>query len=132
MGYVEKSLSKEEVVLENFKFHWIVKFQIFFLILISPLTFGISLIAAIYRIVELLTTEQALTNKRIIFKSGFIARKTEEINLNRVETIEIEQGIVGRILGYGNVKITGTGTGLVMFKWIVNPLETRKIISETL
>ena len=54
------------------------------------------------------------------------------MTLNRVETVEVEQSILGRILGYGNVKLTGTGSSFVIFKFVEDPLEVRKIITETL
>lgn len=80
----------------------------------------------------LYTTEQAITNRRVVFKNELIARKTEEMNLNRVETVEVEQSILGRIFGYGNVKLTETGSSFVIFKFVEDPLEVRKIITEAL
>ncbi|TLS95103.1 PH domain-containing protein, partial [Aliarcobacter cibarius] len=109
-----------------------IKLLIFFCIILSLLTFGITLLFALYYIIILYTTEQAITNKRVVFKNGLIARKTEEMNLNRVETVEVEQSILGRIFGYGNVKLTGTGSSFVIFKFVEDPLEVRKSITEAL
>lgn len=132
MSYIEKSLSKDEIIIKVFKFHWIIKLLIFFCIILSLLTFGITLLFALYYIIILYTTEQAITNKRVVFKNDLIARKTEEMNLNRVETVEVEQSILGRIFGYGNVKLTGTGSSFVIFKFVEDPLEVRKSITEAL
>jgi uncharacterized membrane protein YdbT with pleckstrin-like domain len=55
------------------------------------------------------TTEYAVTNKRIIKKTGLISRKTKEIYLSHVESISIDQGILGRILNFGTIVIIGTG-----------------------
>jgi uncharacterized membrane protein YdbT with pleckstrin-like domain len=54
-------------------------------------------------------TEFAVTNRRVISKRGFIWRETEEMNMDKVETVDIDQTILGRILGYGDIRITGTG-----------------------
>jgi uncharacterized membrane protein YdbT with pleckstrin-like domain len=132
MSYLEESLSKDEVIFKVFKFHWIIKLVIFLCLILSLITFGITLIIALYFVIMLYTTEQAITNKRVVFKNGLIARKTEEMNLNRVETVEVEQSILGRIFGYGDVKLTGTGSSFVIFKFVEDPLEVRKIITEAL
>ena len=57
------------------------------------------------------TTEIAVTNRRVIYKTGFIQRTTNEMNMDKVESVEVEQSILGRILDYGTVIITGTGAG---------------------
>jgi uncharacterized membrane protein YdbT with pleckstrin-like domain len=54
-------------------------------------------------------TEFAVTNRRVILSRVFIARSTEEMNLDKVETVDVQQSILGRILGYGTLCITGTG-----------------------
>lgn len=132
MSYVVDSLSKNEKVVEVFKLHWILKVLIVFCFILIPFTFSLSLIVAIMIIITILTTEHAVTNKRVIFKKGLIARHTEEIKLNRIETIEIQQGILGRILGYGTVKLTGTGNGIIVFKTIDNPLSVKQTIEDTI
>lgn len=54
-------------------------------------------------------TEFAVTNRRVILSRVFIARSTEEMNLEKVETVDVNQSVLGRILGYGTLWITGTG-----------------------
>jgi uncharacterized membrane protein YdbT with pleckstrin-like domain len=54
-------------------------------------------------------TEFAVTNRRVILSKVFIARNTEEMTLDKVETVDVHQSILGRILGYGTMWITGTG-----------------------
>lgn len=80
----------------------------------------------------LYTTEQAITNRRVVFKNELIARKTEEMNLNRVETVEVEQSILGRIFGYGNVKLTETGSSFVIFKFVEAFIKSFNCISNCL
>ncbi|OUS03695.1 hypothetical protein A9Q81_06905 [Gammaproteobacteria bacterium 42_54_T18] len=128
MAYIDDSLSKDEKVEQIFNHHWTAYLFIGFLVIITPITLGISLIFAIYKWLSLRATEQGVTNKRVIYKTGIISRKTEEMKLASVETVEITQGIMGRILGYGNIEVTGTGINDLVFKSIDNPMEVKKSI----
>ena len=74
------------------------------------------------------TTEYGLTDKRVIAKTGIISRNSEELLHKAIETVEVKQGILGRIFGYGSVIITGRGNAVVIFKDIDKPLEIKKII----
>ena len=60
------------------------------------------------------TTERALTNTRYIQKIGWIARSTEEISISKIEEVDLKQSIIGRLLGYGSVSISGTGSGHII------------------
>jgi len=132
MSYIQDSLSKNENIEKVFKLHWITKFtSLFFLIVLSIPTLGVSLIVSIYVYLYLKKLEQGITNKRIILKKGIIARKTQEIKLDAVETVQIEQDIIGRLLGFGSIKITGRGASDLIFKNIDNPMQVKKDI-ETL
>jgi hypothetical protein len=75
-------------------------------------------------------TEFALTDKRIIGKTGFIARTSLEIVLGKIEGIMVNQGILGRMLDYGTIVVTGTGTSRTTFKGISSPLECRRAIQQ--
>ena len=75
------------------------------------------------------TTEIAVTDRRIIVKTGFISRKTNEIHMDKVESVEVEQSILGRILDYGDVVVRGTGAGLEPIPMIAAPLELRNHIT---
>lgn len=72
------------------------------------------------------TTEIAVTDRRIIYKTGFISRQTAEMNMHRVETVEVEQGIFGRLLNYGTVHVRGTGAGIENLKLIRKSLGSPK------
>ena len=72
------------------------------------------------------TTERVLTNKRYIQKTGWISRKTEEISINKIEEVEMFQSIVGRVLNYGSVNISGTGIGKIKLNLIDDPLTFQK------
>lgn len=76
------------------------------------------------------TTEIAVTTERLIYKRGLIARHVGELNIDRIESVVVYQGILGRMLGYGLVSIRGMGVGEVILPPIEAPIEFRKVIQE--
>jgi uncharacterized membrane protein YdbT with pleckstrin-like domain len=64
----------------------------------------------------------------VILKKGIIGRKSEEMKLKSIETVEIDQGILGRIFGFGTVKVTGRGISDVRFKRIDDPMSVKRRI----
>ena len=75
------------------------------------------------------TTETDVTNFRIVHKTGFIKRRTFEMSLDKVESVDVNQSIMGRILNYGNVSIFGVGEGNKTIETIASPLEFRNYIT---
>ena len=75
------------------------------------------------------TTEVAVTNKRIIYKRGFISRYTIEMHLDKVESVDVDQTILGRILGYGDIIIRGVGASLEPLRNIESPIEFRNHVT---
>lgn len=88
--------------------------------------------AAIKALIFLLTSEFAVTNRRLIAKYGFIRRHTVEMLLLKVESVSVQQSIYGRIFNFGTLIITGTGGTRERFFAISKPLETRKKVNEIL
>jgi uncharacterized membrane protein YdbT with pleckstrin-like domain len=74
------------------------------------------------------TTEIAVTSHRIIYKAGFIGRDTVEILMDKVESVDVDQSIMGRLLDYGTVTVRGTGAGFEPLKGIAHPIELRSHI----
>ena len=81
---------------------------------------------------RVLTTELALTNKRVIAKVGLIRRKTVELRLEKVESLMVNQGILGRMLNYGSVSVTGTGGTKTPIPYISDPASFRMVVNEFL
>jgi uncharacterized membrane protein YdbT with pleckstrin-like domain len=75
------------------------------------------------------STEFAVTNRRVIYKDGLIRRRTVEINLAAVESVDVDQSILGRIMGYGHVHIVGTGGSPTPYPMIADPLKFRSFIT---
>jgi uncharacterized membrane protein YdbT with pleckstrin-like domain len=75
------------------------------------------------------TTETDVTNMRVVHKTGFIQRRTFEMALDKVESVDVNQSIMGRLLNYGNVTILGVGEGRETIKTIASPLAFRNHIT---
>jgi len=96
-NYVDSHLIKNETVVYEAKLHWI--------IYLTPKALLSLWIAPFIRKA---TSEFAITTKRVIIKVGFISRRTLEMNLSKIETVNVDQSIMGRILNYGSITIIGT------------------------
>ena len=117
--YVDKHLIRDESVVFETRFHWVI-----FLTLKSLFTLTIA------PLIQRAVSEFVITNRRIIIKTGFIARRTFEMNLSKIETVNVDQSVMGRILNYGIITIIGTGGTREIFHNISKPLEFRKAFQE--
>jgi hypothetical protein len=95
----------------------------------SLFVFFYAILLALEATILILTTEFAVTNKRIIAKSGFIRIHTLEILLSKVESIDIKEPILGRILNFGTVTVTGTGGTKQGFRAIADPMVVRSKVN---
>ena len=75
------------------------------------------------------TTEIAVTNRRIIYKRGFIRRHTIEMNMDKVESVDVDQPIMGRIFDYGTITVRGTGASIEPLRQIDAPIEFRNHVT---
>jgi len=76
------------------------------------------------------SAEFAITNKRVILKRGILKRRTAEMFLNKIESIGVDQSLVGRMLGYGIITVRGTGGTFEPFDTVSHPLEFRRQVQE--
>ena len=129
MGYIEDTISDNEKIVYVVQFHWIYTFIAFlYLIFLGLLLIGIFIF--IKMMINKWTTERALTNTRYIQKIGWISRDTEEIGISKIEEVDLQQSILGRILGYGSISISGTGSGHIFLKDIDAPLLFQKNLND--
>lgn len=128
MSYIDESLSKGEEVIHLFPHHTFVKFNQVGHFIIALFTLGLWLPVAIIYWLYWKNIEQGITNKRVIHKYGIVSRKTKEMRINAIESINIKQGIIGRIFGFGTVTITGRGAGDVELKWMKDPMMVKRDI----
>jgi uncharacterized membrane protein YdbT with pleckstrin-like domain len=117
--YVNNHLIRDESVFLETNYHWVIfiSWLGLFTLLLGP---------AIIR----WSSEFVITNRRIIIKTGFISRKTFEMNLSKIESVNVDQPFMGRIFGYGSMTIIGTGGTRESFHNISKPLEFRKAFQE--
>ncbi len=113
--YVNSSLGPNEQVEHETHFHWII-----FLFPRSLLTLWIAPLYA------RLSSEFVITTRRIVIKTGLMSIRTVELNLNQVESINVEQSLLGRLLAYGSVTVVGSRGTREVFRHIAGPLEFRR------
>lgn len=118
-SYANKHLIKDETVAFETKLHWVIFFS---LKSIFTLT--------IYAWLKRWLSEFVITNRRIVIKEGFIARRTFEMNLSKIETVNVDQTVMGRMLNFGSITIIGTGGTKETFHNIARPMDFRKAFQE--
>lgn len=118
-SYVDNNLIRDEHVIFETKYHW----KIFFTL---KGLFTLFIVPALVR----WTDEFVITNKRIICKTGIFSRRTLEMNLNKIESVNVDQGVFGCIFGFGTITIIGTGGTRESFPDIAQPTEFRKRFQE--
>ena len=126
MSYVQSVLQPGERLILLGRLHWIVYWHaiVFFVLTIvtavfaaaiPPLGFvaaafaGLGVISSCYAWFMRWITEIAVTDRRIIYKRGFITRHTEEMNMDKVTSVDVDQSILGRMLDYGTIHVLGPG-----------------------
>jgi uncharacterized membrane protein YdbT with pleckstrin-like domain len=160
MSYIDRNLVPGEKVVYQTRLHWIVMFwhivvsivllEIPALVLLfyafhhpelDPQTSrlmeggGIALILISGIIMSIgavkrNATEMAVTNRRVVVKTGIASRKTIEMLLNKIESIEVNETGMGRVLGYGSITLIGTGGTSEPFHLMANPLQFRNQVQQ--
>lgn len=152
MRYVEQVLQPGETVIYATSLHWLVYLRAIMLLIVavicllfagsfnSPVVvLALQIIAALFCLLAVVsglgalirraTTELAVTDRRVIFKTGVFQRHSMEINRSKVETVGVDQSILGRLLGYGTVVVRGTGGSFEPIAYIGDPLTFRSHIT---
>jgi uncharacterized membrane protein YdbT with pleckstrin-like domain len=159
MSYVQKHLIEGETIIYETRLHWIVLIGPILLGFLFALTgvgmfvlsarttadqtaaheslmaigaafFLVALIFIVRGVVMRNATEMTVTNKRVFVKVGLAARRTIELLLSRVESIGVEESVMGRMLGYGTVIVHGTGGTPEIFNMVAHPLEFRTQVQQ--
>jgi len=149
--YIDEILQPGEKVLYSTNAHWIFYFPAIVAWIVALILFVLSwqtveglvilclaaaalvALAALYWTVKgwfhRFTTETDVTNLRVVHKTGFIKRRSFEMALDKVESVDVDQTILGRILNYGDVTIRGVGEGIETIRTIDSPLAFRSSIT---
>ena len=129
MSYIDDSLIEGEVLVHRARVSWWSQFGLVLLGIVT-LIVVVGLVFLIWAWIRVRSTELAITNRRIIAKFGFVKRHTVEINLEKVESLRVEQGVWGRILNFGTIFISGSGSSVAPIPDIADPLVFRRKFME--
>src|SRR5882672_9468174 len=153
MSYVTRVLQPGETLLYTTKLHWLIYLRTILLLIIcvilaglavstsdnqnislalriAAVIFGVFAVgAALHAFIRPATTELAVTDHRVIYKTGLLARHTIEMNRDKVESVDVDQTLLGRIFGYGTITVRGTGGSLEPIRDIGDPLTFRSFIT---
>jgi uncharacterized membrane protein YdbT with pleckstrin-like domain len=151
MSYVETVLQPGEVVIGQTRLHWFIYLPTLAILALGVAVFvvGESFDPDIRRFIDIAgavvcligaarllgawitrtSTELAVPNRRVIHKTGLLSRRTQEMNREKVESIDVSQSLTGRIFGYGTILVRGTGSTWEPFANIADPLTFRSHIT---
>ncbi|HEY7979679.1 MAG TPA: PH domain-containing protein [Rhizomicrobium sp.] len=127
MSYIEQSLGQGETLVARARFHWWYTFKA----LLALVFLGIFIIGIVIFLMMMLkkwTTEIGVTTHRFVEKTGLVSLKTYEIALPNIEGVKVEQSFWGRMLGYGHLRIEGSGVDFVEIPDIADPIAFRAAI----
>ncbi len=148
MGYVDSNLMQGETVRHRGKLHKILFLQpgLFCVALcglglwllsqntynpnLAFICFIVGLLCLVPAYLTYISSEYAVTNKRVIVKIGVISRRTMETLLQKIEAISVDQTILGRMCNYGTITVIGTGGTQESFENIADPLGFRRAVQE--
>jgi uncharacterized membrane protein YdbT with pleckstrin-like domain len=149
MSYVNEVLQPDETVRFRTNVHWSVYLKAItalviglallawywqdgtgsMVLLLAAAAFGVSaLILVVPPFLERLGTEIAITDRRIIYKTGLVQRHTVEISMDKVESVDVDQSVLGRIFGYGTVTVRGTGEAAEPLRNVAAPIALRNAV----
>ncbi|HMK69243.1 MAG TPA: PH domain-containing protein [Stellaceae bacterium] len=148
MSYIDQVLQPGEQIVHRAKLHWFIYLHalattaLAAALLIAGNYFGdriayvpgvlvgiVALYAWLGAWIRRSTTELAVTNRRIIIKRGWISRRTIEMNMDKVESVDVLQSLMGRIFDYGDIVVRGTGSGLEPLRTVGSPLKLRSFVT---
>jgi uncharacterized membrane protein YdbT with pleckstrin-like domain len=148
MSYVKEVLQPGEKILFISTIHWLIYAPAIALLIaaivtafwgagsgsefwrwISLLCFAAALLSAARAWFKRWTTEIAVTDRRVIYKRGFIRRHTIEMHMDKVESVDVSQSVLGRLFDYGDVLVRGTGVGFEPLQMIESPIELRNAVT---
>jgi len=126
MNYINESLAPGEQIVARFDLHWTAKGRLILGIVLIPLVIGIPI--TIYEWLRLRAIELGVTTHRVVYKTGIVGRETEEVRLTAIETVDLHQTTWGRILGFGDVRVTGRGESSLVFSHVADPVAVKRAI----
>lgn len=150
--YIEEILQPDEKLLYSTTIHWIIYVPGFFALAVALAAviyatgvnyypgqlslLALALFAAVYGLISLArawfrrwTTEFDVTDRRVVHKAGFIERRTIEMNMDKIESVDVTQTLLGRVFDYGEVVVRGMGESWEPIFMVGSPLKFRNHIT---
>lgn len=128
-SYIEQVLGRDEQILATAQ---ITRWVWLWPIVITIITFGVAFPILLYPLIKRASTDLGVTNRRVIAKFGLIRRTTIEQRIQKIESIRIEQGILGRICNYGTIAVHGTGGATTPIPLVADPLAFKRAVESIL
>ncbi|MGA3943521.1 PH domain-containing protein [Ralstonia nicotianae] len=131
-SFVENSLIPGEKVEMRATITWLSQFWYFVFAIALIMTVIFPVILILFAVINVTSTELAVTNKKIIGKAGFIRRVSIDLPLDKLESVNISQGVIGRIFGFGRITVRGVGGNSVVIPYIKSPMDFRRVVMSLL
>jgi len=145
MSYIDRNLIAGERVVYRTRLHWLVFMLpvLFVAIVLLPIAWflangawqnfawiplALGLLVLLPAVIRRQSSDFAVTNKRVMMKVGVLTTRSVELLLNKIEAIAVNQSLLGRLLGYGDIVVTGSGGTREAFSHIQSPLEFRRAV----
>lgn len=145
MSYIDRNLIEGERVVYRTRLHWLVFAMpiLFTVVVLLPAAWFLyngsgqafawvplvlALLVLLPAFIKRQSSDFAVTNKRVMMKSGVMTTRSVELLLNKIEAIAVDQSLPGRMFGYGNIVVTGSGGTREAFSHIQSPLEFRRAV----
>jgi uncharacterized membrane protein YdbT with pleckstrin-like domain len=152
MSYVQRVLLPGETIIHEGRLHWLIYGRAVVVFVIAcilaevsvlpqdeaaqhalltaaAVAFALAILDAIAAALRRATTEFAVTDHRVIYKRGLLSRFTIEMSRDKVESVDVRQSLLGRVLNYGTILVRGTGGSLEPFRNVQDPLSLRSHIT---
>jgi len=145
MSYIDSNLLEGERVVYRTRLHWLMFMGpvLFIVVILLPIAWfistsawssyawiplGVAALILVATFIKWQSSDFAVTNKRVMMKVGVFHTRSIELLLGKIEAIAVEQSLIGRIFGYGDIVITGSGGTKEAFSHIQSPLEFRRAV----
>jgi uncharacterized membrane protein YdbT with pleckstrin-like domain len=145
MSYIDRNLIAGERVVYRTRLHWLLYAvpMLFSVVVLLPIAWFLAsgswqsfawvplalvLVVLLPAVVKRQSSDFAVTNKRVMMKAGVLTTRSVELLLNKIEAIAVDQSLLGRLFGYGDIVVTGSGGTREAFSHIQSPLEFRRAV----
>jgi uncharacterized membrane protein YdbT with pleckstrin-like domain len=144
LSYIDSNLLPDERIVFRTRLHWLLFFwPVVFLVVLLPAAWFLAnghwsnyawvplvvgLLVLLPAFVKRMSSDYAVTSRRIMMKEGVFHTRSTEVLLSKVEAIAVDQTLLGRLFGYGDIVVTGTGGTREAFSQIQSPLEFRRAV----